>query len=319
MKKLVISLFFITSLAFGQSESGQIKKIDGKNYYEYSVKSGDSWYSIARKFKITYAELKLANKKGDGKLITGKKILVPADKIKANDPFHDKNHLDKAEVKSTSTKKHTVTSSETLFSIAKKFNVSVEEIKKQNKLQSNSIRKGQVLIIPSVSGAEKSSSDTKTTDQKINTIDRAPVNVPKPDIKEEKQDTDTRKTETTAKPTFQKETTADKNQKEAEVIFANGRQQVTETGVASWIDDEEINPGKYYALHRTAPIGTIIRITNRMNEKSIFVKVVGKLPDTGDNEGLIIKISKAGAEKLGVIDQKFQSQLLYGLTGGESK
>ncbi|MBL0103865.1 MAG: LysM peptidoglycan-binding domain-containing protein [Bacteroidetes bacterium] len=314
MKKLVISLFFISSLAFGQSEVGSVKKIDGKNYYEYSVKKGDSWYSIARKFKISYAELKLANKKSDGKLITGKPILIPADKLKANDPFFEKNHTDKPAQKPGSMTKHKVASSETLFAISKKYKVSVDAIKKQNKLQSNSIHKGQVLVIPSNSESTQTEETTEPKETKVNTIDRAPVNAPKPEIPEEKKD---HSQDSATKP-VPRETTTDKSQKEAEVIFANGRQQVTETGVASWIDDEDINPGKYYALHRTAPIGTIIRITNRMNNKSIFVKVVGKLPDTGDNEGLIIKISKASAEKLGVLDQRFQSQLLYGLSGNES-
>ena len=97
------------------------------------------------------------------------------------------------------------------------------------------------------------------------------------------------------------------------IIFSNSRQEFNETGVAGWLEDQNSKSTKYYALHRTAPIGTIIKITNRMNSSSIYVKVVGKLPDTGDNSGLIIKLSKAGAEKLGVIDERFQAELVYGL------
>ena len=91
------------------------------------------------------------------------------------------------------------------------------------------------------------------------------------------------------------------------------RKEITESGIASWIRDDDINPNKYYALHRTAPIGTIIRVTNKMNNKYVFVKVVGTLPDTGDNNDLVIKISKASAEKLGVHDSRFQSELSYGI------
>jgi hypothetical protein len=46
----------------------------------------------------------------------------------------------------------------------------------------------------------------------------------------------------------------------------------------------------------------------------IYVKVVGRLPDTGENEGILIKVSKAGADKLGVIDERFQAQLVYGVS-----
>lgn len=51
-----------------------------------------------------------------------------------------------------------------------------------------------------------------------------------------------------------------------------------------------------------------------MNSRAVYVKVVGKLPSTGDNDGVLIKISKAGAEKLGVLDERFQAELLYGIS-----
>jgi len=51
-----------------------------------------------------------------------------------------------------------------------------------------------------------------------------------------------------------------------------------------------------------------------MNNKYVFVKVVGTLPDTGDNNDLMIKISKASAEKLVVHDSKFQSELSYSIS-----
>lgn len=42
---------------------------------------------------------------------------------------------------------YTVVKGDTLYSISRKFNISVEEIKKYNRLNSNSIRVGQVLVI----------------------------------------------------------------------------------------------------------------------------------------------------------------------------
>jgi LysM repeat protein len=92
------------------------------------------------------------------------------------------------------------------------------------------------------------------------------------------------------------------------------KKEITEKGTAAWINDEDVNPNKYYALHRTAPIGTIIKVTNTMNNQNVFVKVVGALPDTGDNSNLIIKISKAAAKKMDVLDAKFQAELSYGIT-----
>ena len=93
-----------------------------------------------------------------------------------------------------------------------------------------------------------------------------------------------------------------------------GVEQVNETGVATWFNDQELNQNKFYALHRTAPIGTIIKVTNRMNNNSVFVKVVGVLPATGDNDNIIIKITSASAQRIGAIDQKFTAELSYSVT-----
>ena len=76
---------------------------------------------------------------------------------------------------------------------------------------------------------------------------------------------------------------------------------------------EKLIADKYYALHRTAPIGTILKVTNRMNNQFVYVKVVGTLPDTGENENIIIKVSQAVSSKLVALDPLFQVELSYGL------
>lgn len=208
-----------------------------------------------------------------------------------------------------------MTSSETLYGIAKKYNVSVDQIKKSNNLKSSSIKKGQVLVISEGSATkenviEKKSVEASTqvvTTQK-STEDSKPVVV-----KAEKPVEVIEKMKVEEHVKVSEANDID----DKKIIFANGRQEVNESGVASWIEDQSTGSNKYYALHRTAPTGTIIKITNRMNSRSIYVKVVGLLPDTGDNEGIIIKVSKSGAEKLGVIDQRFQATLLYGVTASK--
>lgn len=90
-------------------------------------------------------------------------------------------------------------------------------------------------------------------------------------------------------------------------------EKITEVGVAAWLTEPDLNQSKFYALHRTAPIGTIIKLTNRMNNNSVFVKVVGTLPDTGDNKSIIVKITQAAAQRIGALDQKFTAELSYGI------
>jgi hypothetical protein len=50
-----------------------------------------------------------------------------------------------------------------------------------------------------------------------------------------------------------------------------------------------------------------------MNNKSVYVKVIGALPETGDNENTIIVVSKAAVNMLGAIDQKFRVNLNYSI------
>lgn len=288
MKKLVVFLFMFSIWAATAQKGGK----------EYTIAQGDNWYSVARKFNISYAELRLANKDRNDKLSVGQKIFIPG-KLKSNDPHYSPNDTEpvaqQSSSENTESRIHVVAHSETLFKIAKRYNVSVSDIRKWNHLKGNSIKSGQVLNIKvplkNIGKTEGAKADKKQSE----TMEKNPAVAPKPEIPSVGSD--------------EKSSSGPK-----QIVFAPGRKEVNETGVAAWIEDEAINPNKYYALHRTASIGTIIKVINRMNNRSVYVKVVGKLPQTGDNEGLMIKISKAGADKLGVIDERFQAQLIYGIS-----
>ncbi len=69
--------------------------------------------------------------------------------------------------------------------------------------------------------------------------------------------------------------------------------------------------GKYYCLHNTSSPGTIVKITNKSTGKSIYAKVLDVIPDIQQNTGLLVRISNAGAQELGVKDAKFDCTLSY--------
>jgi rare lipoprotein A (peptidoglycan hydrolase) len=68
---------------------------------------------------------------------------------------------------------------------------------------------------------------------------------------------------------------------------------------------------KYLALHRTAQVGTIIQVRNEMNNLSVFVRVVGKLPNTGINDKITIRITQAAYESLGGINDRIPVEISY--------
>jgi hypothetical protein len=86
--------------------------------------------------------------------------------------------------------------------------------------------------------------------------------------------------------------------------------EVTQEGLAELIEGTEGNR-KYLALHRTAPVGTILKIKNEMNNREVFVRVMGKLPETPMTDKVLIKISKSAYDRLGAIDQRFRVAVTY--------
>jgi LysM repeat protein len=338
-KNLLAAVLFLltggTAFSFAPApDSIGVKKAQGKKYILHRIEPAEGWFSIARNYGISYAQLRLANKDSSDKLIPGRAILIPLDKLKANDPHFEKNYIQDDELH------YTVHEGETMFSIAKKFYTSVDSLKKWNHLADSELKSGQRLKVgykgamdgsePEAAGAKNNRNDSAEAVKKVPVpLDKTsrPAIVSKPDsakgTRKEAPPVQT-KTIKTAAPGAADTTKiirtassvkTSESKKPGAVVTGKGRKEVFENGIASWIRDDDINPNKYYALHRTAPIGTIIKVTNKMNNKYVFVKVVGSLPNTGDNTDLVIKISKASAEKLGVRDSKFQSELSYGITG----
>ena len=100
---------------------------NNQNSNTYIVKSGDSLYSIAKKFNTTVSELKNINNLSSNLLVIGKELIIPN-----NDSLVET---------------YVVQKGDTLYSIARTFNVTVDELKKLNNLTNNTLSIGQVLSI----------------------------------------------------------------------------------------------------------------------------------------------------------------------------
>ena len=98
---------------------------DGNDTY-YVVKSGDTLWSIARKYNLSVNELKSLNNLSSNVLSIGQRLIVG--KQSSND--------------------YVVSAGDTLWAIARKFNVSVDDIKSLNNLSSNNLSIGMTLKIP---------------------------------------------------------------------------------------------------------------------------------------------------------------------------
>ena len=91
-----------------------------------------------------------------------------------------------------------------------------------------------------------------------------------------------------------------------------GLTERTERGVAIWIADDNLDGTKMLALHRTAPVGTVVKVTNPMTDRVTFTKVVGKFTENESTKDVIIVLTKATADLLGALDKRFQVTIDYG-------
>ncbi len=104
----------------------------GSDYY--TVKAGDTLYSIANKFGTSVNELKSLNNLTSNSLSIGQKLKLPQEEIEV-----------------LSSDIYTVKSGDTLYSIATKYGITVNELKTTNNLSSNLLSIGQTLKIPGIS------------------------------------------------------------------------------------------------------------------------------------------------------------------------
>lgn len=81
-------------------------------------------------------------------------------------------------------------------------------------------------------------------------------------------------------------------------------------GAAYW-QREKKGRNDYYALHRFAPVGSVIEITNPMKKKTIYAKVLAPIPDRAYGDDIVVVLSPSLAKLLDARDAKFFVEIRY--------
>ncbi len=291
---------------------------------KHKVLAGESFYKIAKKYKVSVSDLEKWNGFGNSGLKSGAEIWVkspegdekPNEKIAKTSDNHEKLVV-KSE--STDVTEHKIVKGETLSTIAKKYGMTISEIKSINSLKTNQINLGQIL---------KVSRQSSPASPKIEP--EAPIKQPVEPAKKVKEPEQISKVEPKKeeKQNLEKEApaviqniTSSEPEKEIIETRANtgsirevnnslGYTRVVETGFAEAIEGD-VNSKKHLCLHKTAPTGSILQVKNEANGQSVFVKVIGKLPETGSNEKLIIRISRQAYDRLLAVGKRFAVEVSY--------
>ncbi len=132
------------------------KKTDAVGSF-YTVKKGDTLYSLAKQYDTSVAVLKEVNSLTSDSIKTGQKLEVPLD---------------------TQAGIYIVKKGDTLFSLAKKYGVTVTALKKENKLVTDSIYVGQALSVPThIHGTSEGSYKVNAGDTLFNISQRFGVSL----------------------------------------------------------------------------------------------------------------------------------------------
>lgn len=123
----------LNNLSSNNLSIGQKLIVSKASSNDYTVVSGDTLWGIARKFNVSVDDLKSLNNLTSNSLSIGMVLKIP--------PYSNK--------KNEETNVYVVKSGDSLWSIARKFNSTVDEIKRLNSLQSNILSIGQRLVVPS--------------------------------------------------------------------------------------------------------------------------------------------------------------------------
>jgi peptidoglycan endopeptidase LytF len=244
----------------------------------HTVKKGESIFNIAKQYGITAYQIRKTNNLDNNELSTGQVLKISSD-VKTEIPASTKEKVVETN-KATPTDDnfiYNVSSGETIFNIAKKFNLTAYQIRVANKLNDNTVTTGQKLIIPKPP-EPKSVNDLAKQNQEEN-----------PD------------------------STSFKDPKLRGAPSRYGLNQIEEKGTAVSISDPDLDATKMLVLHRTAPIGTIIKLTNPMTNRTALAKVVGKFTENESTKDVIIVMTKAVADSLGALDKRFFCNLTYGV------
>lgn len=161
--------------AFAQPDNSSIVKVDGEKYYLHIVDAGHTLYAISRMYSVSIEDIVAANPGSDEVIDIGQELLIPVkavdEEAAENPPVIDGEYL-----------VHTVNEDETLYSLSRRYDVSIEDIVAANPGSETSIQVGQELRIP-VDKVQNTDASTLQPAVNLHTSDPTVQTVPPDSIK----------------------------------------------------------------------------------------------------------------------------------------
>lgn len=285
-------------------------------YQIHIVKKGETLYSLSRKYNVAIGRIVKMNRGlNPDHLREGQKLKIPVEhsaieKEGAVVPQSEPSVKEEAkpEIQKDQYLYHVVEAGETLYGISRKFKAKVTDIMDWNGLETFDIKVGQRLIVGKVK-EEKEEKEEK----------RDKIGEGAPGIDEMKKDEEgglagEKKEEVKYEKDESFEPSVNELSLEYEEVKSTGSyKEQSEKAVARWMKDVEGFPASkgYFALHRSLPIGTILRVENPVNGRYIFAKVIGHLPQREENKDIQMKLPESAGKELKAFDDIALLEIYY--------
>lgn len=302
-----------------EKQSGKTENLSqDQTLKTHEVKPGESLFKIAKKYQVSVKELEEWNQIKNSDLKSGQEILVskPGNQDENSKPAKEglKKEIQeqRKENADEATQSHTVLKGQTLSVIARMYGCTVADIKRLNTLKSDNLNLGQTIMVPAKVELVQNSKEPEKPVVK---------ETPRPELQETKMkqvppvqaveaQPEAKKSEAVQESVVEENLDTKKSTGIREINNTLGYTRVVETGFAEAIEGDGASK-KHLCLHKSAPVGSILQVKNEMNGQSVFVKVIGKLPETGSNEKIIIRISKQAYDRLLAVGKRFPVEVSY--------
>jgi LysM repeat protein len=324
MKKsfLLAIILCCCSFVFGQNEL-LVHSSGKKMFLTHSVAPKENFYSIGRLYNVPAKDIAALNSLDMNKgLVIGQTINIPLNEANFSQKTSTGHPL-----------YYVVGEKEGLYRVSVKNNgVLMADLRKWNHLTSDNISTGQKLIVGYLVSPQANNIPQTSVAQAE--PEKKPVDQPKKEVVAEapaKAATEEKEVVQIKEPEKKPESPATKPAPAAATHVAvqdgNGgyfksmfEKQIKVQPVKA---DETATAGifktasgwqdaKYYALMDKVEPGTIVRVVNPTNNKTVYAKVLGEMSGIRQNQGYDIRLSNAAASALEISDtEKFIVRVNY--------
>jgi LysM repeat protein len=317
MKAYILGIALVlTAAAVSANPADSIgrRMVDGRNHVVHKIERGETLYGLCRKYSVSAEEIKKANPGIESAFNVGREVLIPrkwnggtaANPVKPTPvtpaPVNPTPPVEQPMAGSPATKNtvHTVASGETLSAIARKYGVTVQQIKEDNNLRTDGVNVGQRLTIKVKSNGVQPIPPVSTEPIQVTgegngsgNSGSGQGNQPRASIKPA-ENTD---------PGIP----AESNGRNRD---ADQGTEVNEDVKASVIVREGIDQTRNYLLHPAARVGTIVMLSNPATNVRVFARVVGNYRSS-EMPGIGVQVTQAVRDALASGSNEFNLRLNY--------